>query len=125
MQTKDQRHIVEIKDIESLEYLFDNYYRKLCLYALSIVNSFNVAEDIVQETFIKLWDNKERINNSYSIKSYMYAAVRNNSIQYIKDNCRYKYEILDDYVDSVENIEFSEDDIEDIRKQIGVERFLN
>jgi len=121
MRETDVQHIVEIKDIESLEYLFDTYYRKLCLYAVSIVDSFPAAEDIVQETFIKLWNNKSRLSNTGSIKAYIYAAVRNNSIQYIKDNCRYQYEILDDYVDSIENIEFTEDDIEEKRRQIFIE----
>lgn len=121
MLKTEEKHITEIKDIESLEYYFDTYYRKLCLYSLSIVDSFQVAEDIVQETFIKLWNNRERMSNTISVKAYIYTAVRNNSIQYIKDNCRYQFEILDDYVDSVENIDFAEDDIEEKRRQIFLE----
>jgi RNA polymerase sigma-70 factor (ECF subfamily) len=108
-------------NINDLEHLFNTYYRKLCLYALSIVDSFPIAEDIVQETFIKFWNNKSKVNYKGSMKAYIYTAVKNNSIQYLKDNCRYKYEILDDYVDSFENIEFSEDDIEEKKRQLYAE----
>jgi len=124
MFKKGDTYITEKKnsrDTEDLEHLFNIYYKKLCLYALSIVDSFPIAEDIVQETFMKFWNNKSKINQRGSIKAYIYTAVKNNSIQYLKDNCRYKYEILDDYVDSFENIEFSEEDIDEKKRQLYAE----
>lgn len=41
---------------ENLMWNFHAYYRQLCLHALHFMDSAEEAEDIVQETFVNLWD---------------------------------------------------------------------
>jgi len=42
------------------------------------------AEDIVQELFYTLWKNRSNLKIVWSVKSYLYGAVRNQSLQYIE-----------------------------------------
>ncbi len=69
-------------DIKAFEQLFRFYYTPLCLYASGITGRRDVAEEIIQELFYKLWKDREQIQIFRSVKSYLYGAVRNQSLQY-------------------------------------------
>ncbi|MDL2299775.1 RNA polymerase sigma-70 factor [Bacteroides sp. OttesenSCG-928-E20] len=69
-------------DIKTFEYVFRLYYSGLMLYALSITGRKDVSEEIVQELFYKLWKERESLTIIRSMKSYLYGAVRNQSLQY-------------------------------------------
>ncbi|WP_298645804.1 RNA polymerase sigma-70 factor [uncultured Proteiniphilum sp.] len=64
---------------------FHTYYRPLCLHALHFMGNAEEAEDIVQETFVNLWDKREQLETIRSVKSYLYTAVRNNCLTRIRD----------------------------------------
>lgn len=70
-----------------IEALFRQHYRALCLYATHIVGSTEVAEDIVMDCFVKLYDRQERGEQILSPKSYLYQMTRNASLDYYN---RYK-----------------------------------
>lgn len=69
-------------DIKAFEQLFRTYHVPLCLYAIGITGRKEVAEEIVQELFYKLWKERADLNIFRSLKSYLYGAVRNQSLQY-------------------------------------------
>ena len=69
-------------NVKSFEYVFRLYYTPLCLYAASITGRMDAAEEIVQELFYVFWKEKERLQLFHSVKSYLYGAVRNQSLQY-------------------------------------------
>ncbi|KAA5536338.1 RNA polymerase sigma-70 factor [Taibaiella lutea] len=60
--------------------IFEQEYSKLCRYALTFLNDSHQAEDIVQETFIKIWERKQEIIASPDMRFYLITAVRNNCI---------------------------------------------
>lgn len=63
--------------------LYTDYYRSLVMYCLRFVLREDVAEDIVQELFVTMW-NKQMVFLSYpSFKTYLYTAVRNASLDYL------------------------------------------
>ena len=66
----------------AVDYLFAVYYVKLCRFARVIVGSPEVAEDVVQEVFIRIWERKMKISNQMSLDSYLYVAVRNSCISF-------------------------------------------
>jgi RNA polymerase sigma-70 factor (ECF subfamily) len=68
------------------EQLFDSSYEPLCRYAYSILKDINEAEDVVQKTFCKLWDQRETLNIQSSISSYLYRIVHNDCINTIHQN---------------------------------------
>jgi RNA polymerase sigma-70 factor, ECF subfamily len=67
-------------DHQAYEQLFDTCYDALCRYAYSILRDMDEAEDIVQKSFCKLWDQRESLDIQSSIKSYMYRMVHNESL---------------------------------------------
>ena len=67
-----------------LKILFRLYYTKLCNYAVTFVRLHDIAEEIVQETFIKFWEERASINIDQSFRSYIYRSVHNNCINYLK-----------------------------------------
>lgn len=69
-------------DVKAFEKLFRIYYSPLCLYAASITGEMEVAEEIVEELFYVFWREREKIQLFHSIKSYLYGAARNQSLQY-------------------------------------------
>jgi len=70
-------------DEHAYEELFHRYYRELCRYAARISPS-GAAEEIVQEVFLKVWLRRERLREVNTLRSYLYAAVRNHALNQIK-----------------------------------------
>jgi RNA polymerase sigma-70 factor (ECF subfamily) len=71
-------------DIKIFENVFRTFYNPLYFYSLSITGNAANAEDIVQDLFYTLWKDREKITIVYSLKSYLYKAVRNRSLQFIE-----------------------------------------
>lgn len=69
-------------DIKAFEDLFRCYYFPLCCYAAGITGQMEVAEEIVEELFYVLWKEREHLQIFQSVKSYLYRATRNHSLQY-------------------------------------------
>ena len=67
----------------AFEELFDKCYEPLCKYAYSILRDMDEAEDVVQKTFCKLWDQRELLYIKSSLDSYLYRIVHNDSINFI------------------------------------------
>jgi len=61
---------------ESFDILFKKYYTPLCRYAVQFVKDNSIAEELVQDVFIYLWNQREEINISKSIINYLYASTR-------------------------------------------------
>ncbi len=70
--------------LKVFQYLFNTYYQPLTAYAYKIVNDNQEAEDIVQDVFMSLWINKDTFNYDQPIKPYLFKAVYNRSINYLK-----------------------------------------
>ena len=73
-------------DIGAFEELHKKYYCFLCLIAQHIVRNPSDAEEVVSDVFVKLWNIREKIEITASIKSYLVKAVRNTSLNYLKKN---------------------------------------
>jgi RNA polymerase sigma-70 factor (ECF subfamily) len=86
METKEKKIVKRIRngDVKVFEELFNIYYHRLMLYALSYVEENQVAEDIVQEIFFNIWKNRKDNLINTSISSYLFRAVHNRSIQYLR-----------------------------------------
>ncbi|NCC10394.1 MAG: RNA polymerase sigma-70 factor [Bacteroidia bacterium] len=90
--------IAKIKegDVHAFETLFRRYYAPLCWYSASMTGSMEVGEEVVEELFYTLWRDRSELNVLRSVKSYLYGAVRNESLQY----CQH-LEVRDRYSEQV------------------------
>ncbi len=71
-------------DQQMLKYLFDAYYEKLVFYSLTYVIRKEIAEEIIQELFIRIWENRKSLLITKSCKAYLFTSARNSSINYLK-----------------------------------------
>jgi len=60
--------------------LYYFYFNKLFYQAISIVGSAEEAEEVVNDTFLSIWKNREQLQQVRSFKTYIYTAVRNKAI---------------------------------------------
>lgn len=67
-------------DPDAFTEIFKVYYRDLVIFADSFTHDFATAEEIVQETFIKLWEDRENLNVKVSLKSFLLKTVQNKCI---------------------------------------------
>ena len=73
-------------DCKAYDFLMDIYYQRLCAYAQSLCNDHALAEDIVQNVFVRIWVKRKKINPDFSIKSYLYKSVYNEFITQYRKN---------------------------------------
>jgi len=66
------------------EWLFSQWYGPLCRVALRMMRDKDAAEDIVQEVFVKFWHKRESLSPDLDAKAYLYKAVYNASLNYLK-----------------------------------------
>ena len=60
------------------EHLFTLYHKELCNYLSAITGNPKVAEDIAQQTFIKIWDNREKLQvEDNKLKRYLFKVAYN------------------------------------------------
>lgn len=71
-------------DQNAFELLFKLYHTPLCHYAKVYVKHIDIADDIVQDTFIRIWESRSGLDPSQSLKAYFYRCVHNNCINYLR-----------------------------------------
>lgn len=83
-------------DLLAFENLFRRFYKPLRAYAFRFVNDKELAEDIVQDTFLELWSRKEYVRfNENSVQSYLFKTVYNRSINVINKKIQQNQSQLD------------------------------
>ena len=70
-------------DRKAYSILFDKYFERLFTFAVRVVFREDVANDIVQEIFISLYEKSEILNYDLSLKSYLFNSVRNRCFNYL------------------------------------------
>lgn len=73
-----------LKDEQAYHKLFQLFYSYLVLFAERRVENHKVAEDIVQEVFINIWESHKQYNSINGLKAYLYEAVSNRCADYWK-----------------------------------------
>lgn len=73
-------------DVNTFEKLYDDYYSSLCLFANKYLQDVDLSRSLVQDLFVNLWLKKEKIIIRDSLKLYLYKAVRNKSIDYLRES---------------------------------------
>jgi RNA polymerase sigma-70 factor (ECF subfamily) len=75
---------IKLGDEKSFELLFRRYYGHLCLYAVRFTQNNPEAEEIVQDLFAKIWEKKEQLTISTSVKNYLFRSVKNHCLNFLQ-----------------------------------------
>ena len=71
-------------DPAAFEALFHAYHAPLCAFAYRYLGARDLAEEIVQEIFLFVWERREVLEVRTSVKSYLFTAVRNAALSYLR-----------------------------------------
>ncbi|MCZ4695600.1 RNA polymerase sigma-70 factor [Ancylomarina euxinus] len=120
MNNQEQLIIQKLQNGEEsgLRQMFDLYYSPLCVFALKYIDSFDLAEDLVQDIFIGFWENNRVEQLNTSLKSYLFTSVKNNALNYIRKNKKYRIEELDDEFDMMMDDSFDPEDLEQMKLKL-------
>ena len=72
------------KQVGAFKILFDRFYRYLVLYAMKWVERQEIAEDVVQDLFVQVWERDTIYSSYYGFKNFLYNSVKNASLDYLK-----------------------------------------
>ncbi|TCS90066.1 RNA polymerase sigma-70 factor (ECF subfamily) [Anseongella ginsenosidimutans] len=94
--SSDDRHLVkslrEEGDMQScmsaFEQLYNKYHGVLFRTSLKFIKSEELAGEIVQEVFVKLWENRQNLNEDLSFAAYLYTMARNHIFNMLKRSAR-------------------------------------
>jgi len=91
-------------DVEAFRILHDKYYPRMWLWASKYSRNDVLAQELVSDCFIKLWEQRQKIIIEKSLKSYLYLMLRNQTIS-IARKSRHElsvgYENLHDLPDEI------------------------
>ena len=71
-------------DIKEFETLFRSSYASLVKYALTLVKDNDTSEEIVQDLFFTIWQQKEKLNIESSLNGYLFRSVHNRCLHHIE-----------------------------------------
>jgi RNA polymerase sigma-70 factor (ECF subfamily) len=110
----------------AMELLFKQYYPVLCSYAARVLHSRTLAEDVVSEVMTVFWQERvfERVNGSY--RTYLFSAVRNRSLNLLRNEVRHKNMIrLDALTDVNDTAATAHHIMEYEETRLGIERAVS
>lgn len=106
-------------DIREFESLFQQHYQWLCLLCYKTTGNWNEAEDLVQDFFVRCWQNRASIVIRESWKAFAARSVKNAALNQLqKENIRHKHENAAQY-----NTEILQEDAE--TETAAEQRYLN
>jgi RNA polymerase sigma-70 factor (ECF subfamily) len=74
------------KNLNKFELLFKELFKPLSSFALKYVCDIDDAKGIVHEVFVAFWEKFDNLSSDTNYRSYLYTAVRNRCLNYIRDS---------------------------------------
>ncbi len=71
-------------DALAFQELFHEHFGRLCSYARGILRDGDAAEEVVEDLFVWIWENREQWEVSSSVRAYLYTAVRNRALAQLR-----------------------------------------
>ncbi len=124
LTNKEEREFVSKlrnSEVKSFDFLFERYSKKLYWFSYSLLKNDEDAREIVQETFFRVWERREKIDSDKSFKSFLFTI----SYHLIIDQLRLKLKnqeyrnFLKEYFKTEEVTFDSEVDFENLQKEIA------
>lgn len=78
---------------KAFDFIFRKFYKALCAQANLYVNDLDLAQSLVQECFLKLWENRANASQINHLSSYLTFVVRNHCIDHLRKNKQKKHTV--------------------------------
>ncbi len=97
---KELQEAITQGDEAAFTQLYQVFYKKLVHFSSSLIHSQEIAEEVVEDVFVKLWSDKSLTAAIDNIKVYLYVAVKNKSLNALSQKARQLITAPFDYLDS-------------------------
>jgi RNA polymerase sigma-70 factor (ECF subfamily) len=94
------------KDISDFRKLFFKFHGNLVLFANKFTGDMQDSQDLVQDAFMKLWEQYQADASINSPKAYLFQAVRNNCLNHYR-HLKTKYTVEEDLASKINSLERS------------------
>ncbi|MCR8556719.1 RNA polymerase sigma-70 factor [Mucilaginibacter sp. BJC16-A38] len=94
-------------DEDAMIILYQNYWRGLYISAFKILKDKEACEDIIQDLFIKIWNNRDSLNITSSVQGYLSASVRYEVYRKIREVKKHE-PIINDLMEIVADLSVSD-----------------
>lgn len=74
----------KLSNSNAIEQYFFEYFEALHRYAYTLLNDNDDAKDVVQQIFMHLWEKKETLSITQSVRAYLYTTTHNHCLNRIK-----------------------------------------
>jgi RNA polymerase sigma-70 factor (ECF subfamily) len=91
-----QLRLAQFEDQKAYEELYVSLYKYLYNFAWSFVKSKQLAEEIVSDVFIKVWQKRTTLQSIDNFKVYLYVATKNISLNYLGKTRNQAYSDIED-----------------------------
>jgi len=69
---------------EVFDFIFRKYYKSLCAQAVLYVKDKDLAQEIVQECFIRFWEKRSELEEVRKLSTFLSFMVRNRAIDFLR-----------------------------------------
>jgi RNA polymerase sigma-70 factor, ECF subfamily len=86
----DEKMMQEIKadNMFAFDVLYKKYSKKLYKFGFYILKSQEEAENLIQDVYLNLWENRFKVEKDSSVKSYLFSIAYNSAISIIRKKAR-------------------------------------
>lgn len=91
----DIDRIAKHSDQEAFKKLFHTFYGKLLGLARYYVHSNELAEEVVSDVFVKVWDKRKKLAGVKKMESYLYILVKNHALNQIRSSAGHQFMTID------------------------------
>jgi RNA polymerase sigma-70 factor (ECF subfamily) len=79
---------IKADNMFAFDVLYKKYCKKVYKFGYSILKSTEESENLMQDVFLNLWENRHKVEKDSSIKSYVFTITYNSAISIIRKKTR-------------------------------------
>jgi RNA polymerase sigma-70 factor (ECF subfamily) len=83
-------NLLRADNVAAFNAIYDRYSKPLYLYILSKLETSEISKDVLQDLFVSLWEKRQQLQISDSLKSYLYQSARHKIIDIYRKNSSYR-----------------------------------
>ncbi len=122
---KANGHITPFISTDDFEKIFREYFTPLVYFAVKYVKDTDTAKEIVHHVFYRIWENKTEIHLDKPLRSYLFTAVHNRCLNYVRDHARFHPEEVSDNLLAVMVESTAQDNLEAIELEAAFSSALS
>jgi RNA polymerase sigma-70 factor (ECF subfamily) len=100
MNENEQQLFERLKNSDEAAFrvIYNNYSSKLYYFVFEFIPLKDVAENIVQDTFVTLWNRRKELKDNTNLASYLFTGAKNNALYRLRDK-KYRQKLFSDAID--------------------------